>query len=49
MYGTYLAACVLYGSLYAWNPVGNPYWDRSMTAELGVFFQQMAADSLGYK
>jgi hypothetical protein len=48
MYGTYLAACVLYGTIYSINPVGNPYSDSSISVELRIYFQRIAAETLGF-
>ncbi|MBD1912950.1 MULTISPECIES: hypothetical protein [unclassified Leptolyngbya] len=47
-YGTYLAACVLYGTIFERSPVGNPYGGRSIPRDVGVYFQKIAAESLGY-
>jgi hypothetical protein len=43
--GTYLAACVLYGTLYRRSPVGNPYGD--LPDDQKEFLQQVAAETLG--
>jgi hypothetical protein len=48
VYGTYLAACVLYGTIFGRSPVGNPYSDPSITAEMRGYLQHIAAESLGY-
>lgn len=48
MYGTYLAACVLYGTIFDHSPVGIPYSDKSIPTELRGYFQRIAAESLGY-
>ena len=48
MYGTYLAACVVYGAIFERSPVGNPYSDESIPPEIRVYFQRIAAASLGY-
>ena len=48
VYGTYLAACVLYGTIFGRSPVGNPYSDPSITAEMRAYLQHIAAESLGY-
>ncbi len=45
--GTYLAACVLYQTIFNQSPVGNPYSEPSVPADTRDFLQQMAADSLG--
>jgi hypothetical protein len=42
--GTYLAACVLYGTLYRRSPVGNPFGD--LPDDQKAFLQQVAAESL---
>jgi hypothetical protein len=47
MYGTYLAACVLYGTITGHSPVGIAYADSSISPELRDFFQRIAAQSLG--
>ena len=47
MDGTYLAACVLYGTILGRSPVGIDYADSSITPELRDFFQRIAAESLG--
>ena len=48
MYGTYLAACVLYATIFGASPVGNPYSDTSITPELRMYFQHIAADTMGF-
>ena len=48
IYGIYLAACVLYGTLFGKSPLGNAYVDRSIPAEIRDYLQQVAAESLGY-
>jgi hypothetical protein len=47
IYGTYLAACVLYATLFNQSPVGNPYADRSITPEQRDFLQRIAAETTG--
>jgi hypothetical protein len=47
MYGTYLAACVLYATIFGQCPVGNVFADRSITPELRDFFQRIAAQTTG--
>lgn len=47
MEGTYLAACVLYQTIFEKSPVGNPYSEPSVPADTRDFLQQTAADSLG--
>jgi hypothetical protein len=49
MYGTYLAACVLYGTIYDVSPVGLPYADGSIDKETRDFFQRIAAETLGFQ
>mgnify|MGYP001193025951 CR=1 FL=1 len=49
MYGTYLAACVLYGTIYEVSPVGLPYADSSIDKETRDFFQLIAAETLGFQ
>jgi hypothetical protein len=43
LYGTYLAACVLYGTIFRQSPVGNPYSDRSISPEIRDYLQGIAA------
>jgi len=45
--GTYLAACVLYRTIFELNPVGNPYSNENISAETRKYLQQIAADSTG--
>ena len=47
MYGTYLAACVLYLTIFGQSPVGNVFADRNITPELRDFFQRIAAETAG--
>ena len=47
MEGTYLAACVLYQTIFRQSPVGNPYSEPSVPADTRNYLQQTAADSLG--
>ena len=49
LYGTYLAACVLFGTIFGQTPVGNPYSDRNIGSEIRDFLQRIAAQSLGYQ
>ncbi|MBE9110389.1 hypothetical protein IQ273_13290 [Nodosilinea sp. LEGE 07298] len=49
LYGTYLAACVLYGFLLERNPVGNPYRDADISADIAAYLQRRAAETLGYE
>jgi len=46
--GTYLAACVLYGTLFKQTPVGNSFADWTVPADTRDFLQQVAAETLGY-
>jgi hypothetical protein len=48
MYGTYLAACVLYATVFGTSPVGNPYSDASITPELRMYFERIAAETMGF-
>lgn len=48
MYGTYLAACVLYGVLLERSPVNNPYRDAYISADMAAYLQRRAAETLGY-
>jgi hypothetical protein len=43
--GTYLAACVLYGTIFEQSPVGNPYSERSISAETRAYLQRIAAEA----
>lgn len=47
-YGTYLAACVLYGTIFRTTPVGNSFADGGITAEQRAYLQQVAAEMLGF-
>jgi hypothetical protein len=47
MHGTYLAACVIYATIFA-SPVGNPYSDGSISPETRMYLQQIAAQSVGF-
>ena len=45
--GTYLAACVVYASLYGKSPVGNRYdYFGKVDRETAAFLQQVAADTV---
>lgn len=46
VYGTYLAACVLYGFLQHQSPVGLVYRDPAISVEDAAFLQQTAAEIL---
>ncbi len=48
VYGTYLAACVLYGTIFRKTPVGNPFSDKSISPLIRDYLQKIAAQSLGY-
>ena len=48
MEGTYLAACVVYGTIFGRSPVGIAYAPSGISADLRNFFQQIAAQTLGY-
>ena len=43
--GTYLAACVLYRTIFDLSPVGNPYSDENISGKTRTFLQQIAAES----
>ncbi len=45
--GTYLAACVLYQTIFENSPVGNPYSERSIPAEMKAYLQGIAAENSG--
>ena len=48
--GTYLAACVLYATIFRKSPVGNsyPFWDWNMSSETRNYLQKIAAASTGF-
>lgn len=46
--GTYLAACVVYGTIFERSPVGLACSDKSVSGETCAHLQRMAAESLGY-
>jgi hypothetical protein len=46
--GTYLAACVIYGIVFAVSPNGNPYSGKGITDSDASYLQQVAAEALGY-
>ncbi len=46
--GSYLAACVLYGTLFKQTPLGNPYADGSIPGDVRDYLQRIAAETLGY-
>ena len=48
VYGTYLAACVLYGTIFGKSPLGNPYADANIPADVRTYLQKIAAQTLGY-
>jgi hypothetical protein len=48
IYGTYLAACVLYGTIYRKSPQGNSYAAKGIAPEARDFLQRIAAQTLGY-
>jgi hypothetical protein len=43
--GTYLAACVLYRTIFENSPVGNPYSEDSIPAEVITYLQGIAAEN----
>lgn len=45
--GTYLAGCVMYGTIFARTPVGNVAADPAVPAEVQVFLQKVAAQAVG--
>jgi len=49
VYGTYLAACVIYGFLMQVSPVGLVYRPADMSAEDAAFLQQTASEILGLR
>lgn len=48
MDGTYLAACVVYGTIFGRSPVGSHYTPAGISPDVRDFFQQVAAQTLGY-
>jgi hypothetical protein len=44
--GTYLAACVLYGTLFEQSPVENPRSDQRIPDDKKAYLQQIASESL---
>lgn len=45
--GTYLAACVVYASLYGRSPLGNPYdYHGRIARDTAAFLQEVAADTV---
>jgi len=48
MAGTYLAACVLYGTIFGRSPVGNNYFDKSIPKETREYLQRISFETLGY-
>jgi hypothetical protein len=48
VFGTYLAACVLYGLVFGETPLGNSYTGSSMTSADAAYLQQVASETLGY-
>ena len=45
--GTYLAACVLYQTIFENSPVGNPYSEKSIPDEMRAYLQGIAAENSG--
>jgi hypothetical protein len=45
MEGTYLAACVLYQTIFKKSPVGNQYSERSIPDEMRTYLQEIAAEN----
>ena len=43
--GTYLAACVLYQTIFENSPIGNPYSERSISDEMRSYLQGIAEES----
>jgi hypothetical protein len=48
MAGTYLAACVIYATLFEKSPVGISYAPSGMAADDRAFLQRVAAQAAGY-
>jgi hypothetical protein len=46
--GSYLAACVIYGTIFARSPMGISYVPPGVSPEDGQFLRQVAAQTLGY-
>ena len=47
-FGTYLAGCVVYGTVFGRTPVGNVASDPTLPPDLQAYFQAVAAGVLGY-
>jgi len=45
--GTYLAACVLYRTIFQKSPVGNPYSAKAISADIRDYLQRIAAENFG--
>ncbi len=45
--GTYLAACVLYQTIFEKSPVGNPYSESSIPDDMRAYLQGIAAENPG--
>ncbi len=46
--GTYLAACVIYGTLFRKSPEGNAFEGRDVPASDSAYLREVAAETLGY-
>jgi len=47
-YGTYLAACVIYATIFKKSPAGNPYSGGNISADIRAHLQLTTAKTLGY-
>jgi len=47
-YGTYLAGCVVYGTIFGITPVGNVAPDPGIPVDVQAYLQGIAARALGY-
>jgi hypothetical protein len=45
LYGTYLAACVLYSTIFRASPVGNSFSDWNISSDIRAYLQQIAAET----
>lgn len=48
IHGTYLAAGVIYATIFGTSPVGNSFSDGKISAEERTYLQRIAAEMLGY-
>jgi len=48
-FGTFLAACVIYGTITGSSPEGKPYSNKNIPADIRGHLETIAAKTLGYK